>query len=230
MLTKRVALRFKAYADCTQKLRNNGPGDFLLPGDRIPDWLTFNGKGPSITFEVPRVSGRHLKTVMLCIVYSSSSDIITSEGLLLRSVLIINYTKSTTHIYEGDTLTSLKDEDWQSVISNLEPGDKVHVVVMFGKGFIVKKTSIYLIHDEPIDQNMEHFHADVMVSGDDDTPIDKSLSVSGSGDVAENKKCYFSGDGDDTPADNKNDIVSGEDENVSDNTLNIYILKKKLCS
>ena len=55
----------------------------------------------------------------------------------------------------------------------MEPGNKVEVhVVVFGYGFIVKKTTIYLIHDEPIDQNMEHCYADVIVSGGNDIVSD----------------------------------------------------------
>ncbi|KAL4338083.1 hypothetical protein AHAS_Ahas12G0174700 [Arachis hypogaea] len=33
------------------------------------------------------------------------------------------------YVYDGDTLASLRDEEWQKVISNLEAGDKVQIVV-----------------------------------------------------------------------------------------------------
>ncbi|PNX90323.1 hypothetical protein L195_g046446 [Trifolium pratense] len=42
-------------------------------------------------------------------------------------------------------------EEGQRVVSSIEPGNKVEVVVVFENGFIVKKTAVYLIYDdEPI--------------------------------------------------------------------------------
>ena len=46
----------------------------------------------------------------------------------------------------------------------MEPGTKVEVQVFSGYGFTVKKTAVYLIHNAPIDQNMEQ-QTDVIVSG-----------------------------------------------------------------
>ena len=174
-------------------MTTSGPDDCLLPSDKY--WLTFNCEGSSVIFKVPHVNGRNLKTMTLCIVYFSSSDTITSESL--KNGLIINYTKSTIHVYKRDTLASLEDEEWQNIISNLEPGNSVEVLLVgFGYGFIVKKTTVYLIYDEPIDQYMAHSHLDVIVSGgnyivsdSDDMAIDKNLSISGGDDVAANKKC-----------------------------------------
>ena len=40
----------------------------------------------------------------------------------------------------------------------------MEVQVFCGYGFIVKKTAVYLIHNAPIDQNMEQ-QTDVIVSG-----------------------------------------------------------------
>ncbi|RYR72660.1 hypothetical protein Ahy_A02g006891 [Arachis hypogaea] len=88
----------------------------------------------------------------------------TYEGLILKNLLIINHTKTTPYLYEGDTLLSLRDEDWQSVISNLEAGDKVQVVVVLGDGIIAKNTAVYLIHDESIDQNIDECQEDVIVN------------------------------------------------------------------
>jgi hypothetical protein len=94
-------------------------------------------------------------------------------------MLIINYTKATIHAYKRDTLTSFEDEDWQSITSNLEPGNKVEIIVVFGEGFIVDKTIISLLYDEPLDKEMEGCHVvneeDVIVSGNDGN------NVSGSG-------------------------------------------------
>ncbi|AES86810.2 TIR-NBS-LRR class disease resistance protein [Medicago truncatula] len=61
-----------------QNLTVDGRGSFLLPGDNYPNWSTFNSKGYSVIFEVPQVEGHSLKTIM-CIVYSSSPDDITSD-------------------------------------------------------------------------------------------------------------------------------------------------------
>jgi len=79
-----------------QNLTVDGCGSFLLPGDNYPNWLSFNSKGYSVIFEVPQVEGRSLKT-MMCMVYSSSPDDITSDGL--KNVLVINHTKTTIQLY-----------------------------------------------------------------------------------------------------------------------------------
>ncbi|MED6152264.1 hypothetical protein PIB30_090256 [Stylosanthes scabra] len=130
-----------------QKFNATVPGDSLLPGNNNPDWLTFSGEGPFLIFDVPNVNGRKLKSVMLCIVYSSSSNIAPSEqGPIIKNLCIINHTKTTPFLYDGDTLVSLSDEEWQKVISNLEAGDKVQIVVASGLGFTVKKTAVYLIY------------------------------------------------------------------------------------
>ncbi|XP_057436791.1 disease resistance protein RPV1-like isoform X3 [Lotus japonicus] len=140
----------------------------LLPSDDYPDWLTFNSDCSSVTFEVPQVDGRNLRTIMF-IVYSSSPDNITSEGL--KNVLMINCTKNTIQLYKKGALGSFNEEEWQKVVSNIEPGNKVKVVVFFEKEFIVKKTSVYLIYDVPTDQKTEHCHEpdkSVPVSGGDE--------------------------------------------------------------
>nr|WIL59990.1 nodulation protein [Melilotus officinalis] len=73
-----------------QNLAVDGFGIFLLPNDNYPDWRTFNSDSSSVIFEVPQVEGRNLKT-MMCIVYSSSPDSITSDGL--KNVFIVIKTK-----------------------------------------------------------------------------------------------------------------------------------------
>ncbi|XP_057458662.1 disease resistance protein RUN1-like [Lotus japonicus] len=148
-----------------QKMSPIGSG--LLPSNNYPDWLTFKSECSSVTFEVPHVDGRNLKTIM-CIVYSSSPDKITSVGL--KNVLVINCTKNTIQLYKKDALDSFSEEEWQKVVSNIEPGNKVKVVVVFENGFIVKKTTIYLIYDEPIGKKTVTYHEpdqNVVISGGD---------------------------------------------------------------
>ncbi|KAI5392066.1 hypothetical protein KIW84_076743 [Lathyrus oleraceus] len=140
----------------SQNLTVDGCGYFLLPGDNYPDWLTFNSEGSSVIFEVPQVEERNLKTVM-CIVLSLGSDDITSYGL--KNVLLINHTKATIQLYKREALSSFENEEWQRVVSTMEPGDKVEIVVVFGYGIVVKKTAVYLVYDEPFCEKMDQFHA-----------------------------------------------------------------------
>jgi len=62
----------------------------------------------------------------------------------------------------------------------MEPGDKVEIVVVFGKIFTVIKTTVYLIY-EPIDDKMDQCYApdkNVLVgSGDDNECIAKRMSL-----------------------------------------------------
>ncbi|XLR11448.1 hypothetical protein S83_039386, partial [Arachis hypogaea] len=129
-----------------QKFSARVPGDCLLPGNKNPDWLAYSSKDSSVTFHVPQVNGRKLKTVLLCIVYSSSPNNVPSEAHIVKNLFIINHTKTTPYVYDGDTLASLKDEEWQKVTSNLEAGDKVQIVVVAGLGFTVKKIAVYLVY------------------------------------------------------------------------------------
>ncbi|CAJ2655770.1 unnamed protein product [Trifolium pratense] len=158
---------------------------FLLGCDNKSDWLTFSCKGCSIIFDVPTMKESTLNSMMLSVAYYSCSDNITSEGC--QGVLIINYTKTTIHAYKRDTLTSFEDEDWQSITSNLEPGNKVEVVVVFGEGFIVDKTTVSLLYDESLDKEMEHCHVvdkeDVIVSCNGGN----NVSVSGGDNEAINR-------------------------------------------
>jgi len=150
---------------------------FLLPCENNSEWSSFSSKGCSIKFYIPTVKGRNLKSMMLFIVYHSFPENITAEGC--QGVLIINYTKRIIQVYKRDTLTSFGHDDWQTITSNLEPGNKVKVMVVLGEGFIVDKTTISLLYDETDNNKMEHCHAvdeeDVIVSGIDDN----NLGVSG---------------------------------------------------
>ncbi|RDX86503.1 TMV resistance protein N, partial [Mucuna pruriens] len=125
---------------------------YLLPDDCYPNWLTFNNEGSSIIFEIPLVNGHNLKTMMCHVNYSSPENII-SDGL--KNLLVINHSKTTIQLYKRDALTSFEDEDWHKVISNIEFGNKVEIVVVFGNKLIVNKTTIYLLY-EPMDKIIEH--------------------------------------------------------------------------
>ena len=153
----------------------------FLPSDNNSDWLTFSCNGCSITFDVPTMKGSNLKSMMLFATYHSSPDNITSEGC--QSVLIINHTKTTIHAYIRDTLTSFGHEDWQSITSNLDSGNKVEVMVVFGEGFIVEKTTLYLLYDQPTNKEMEDCDAvdkeDVTVSGGDNVDMPAGNNVTG---------------------------------------------------
>ncbi|MCH97669.1 TIR-NBS-LRR RCT1 resistance protein, partial [Trifolium medium] len=111
--------------------------------------------------------------MMLSIVYYSFSENITSEGF--HGLLIINYTKINFQFYKRDTLNSFGHEDWQIITINLEPGNKVEVMVIFGEGFIVDKTTVSLLYDETVSKEMERCHVideeDVIVSGNDDNNV-----------------------------------------------------------
>jgi hypothetical protein len=115
------------------------------------------------------MKGRNLKSIMLFIVYYSFPEKITSEGC--HGLLIINYTKRTIQAYKRDTLTSFGHEDWQTITSNLEPDNNVEVRVVFGDGFIVDKTAVSLLYDEPVEKEMERCpvvdEEDVIVFGKD---------------------------------------------------------------
>jgi len=121
-----------------------------------------------VTFEIPQVNGRNLKT-MMCHIHYSSSDNITSDGL--QNLLVINHTKTTIQLYKRNALASFEDEEWQRVLSNIEPGNKVQIVVVFCSRLTVNKTTIYLLY-EGIDEKVEHYHAPNM-----NVPSYESLSA-----------------------------------------------------
>ncbi|KAJ1411278.1 Ribonuclease H superfamily [Sesbania bispinosa] len=162
----------KSTATTSQNMTISGCDVTLLPSDNYPDWLAFDCEGSSVTFEVPRVNGRSLKT-MMCIVHYSTPDDITSDGL--KNVLVINYTKTIIQLYKRDTLASFENDESERVVSNIEPGNKVKVAVVFENGIIVKKTTIYLIYEEAINGKMEHCYAadknEIIPSGDENEHI-----------------------------------------------------------
>jgi hypothetical protein len=110
---------------------------------------------------------------MLCIIYSSTPDNIASDGL--KNVLVKNYTKATIQLYKREALVSFEDEEGERVVSSIEPGNKVEVVVVFENDFVVKETIIYLVYDEPIGEKMEKCEEqeknDIVYSGDENEGI-----------------------------------------------------------
>jgi hypothetical protein len=149
-----------------------------LLDDNYPKWLTFNSEGSSVILTVPQVKGHNLKT-MMCFVYSSSPANLTSDGL--KNVLVINHTKTTIQLYKREAFASFENKDWQRVLSNMEPGDKVEIVVVFGNHFIVLKTAVYLIYDGQIDEKLEQCHSPdkffVVDSGDENESAAKRISL-----------------------------------------------------
>jgi hypothetical protein len=102
---------------------------------------------------VPEDSDCGMKGITLCVIYSSTLENIATE--CLASVLVINYTKFTIQIYKRDTVISFNDEDWKSVVSNLEVGDNVEIFVAFGHGLTVKETAVYLIYGQSTAMEIE---------------------------------------------------------------------------
>ncbi|GAU37318.1 hypothetical protein TSUD_354750 [Trifolium subterraneum] len=136
-----------------QGLTSKESSDLFLPSGNHPSWLAYRGEGPSAQFLVPGDIGCDMKGIILCVVYSSTSENIGAECLI--SVLIVNYTRFTIQIYKRDTLMSLNDEDWKIAISNLGPGEDVEIFVVFGHGLIVKETAVYLIYGQSITMEVE---------------------------------------------------------------------------
>lgn len=64
-------------------------------------------------------------------------------------MLVKNYTKTTIQPYKREAFVSFENEEGRSLVSSIEPGNKVEAIVVFENNFIVKKVTIYLIYDEP---------------------------------------------------------------------------------
>jgi len=136
-----------------QGLTTNCSSKFCLPGDNYPSWLAYKGEGTSVLFQVPEDSNCCMKGIILCVVYSSTSENMGAK--CLTGVLIINYTKCTIKIYKRDKVMSFNDEDWKGLTSNLETGDSVEIFVAFGRGLIVKVTTAYLIYGHAVTMETE---------------------------------------------------------------------------
>jgi hypothetical protein len=68
-----------------------------------------------------------------------------------------NYTKVTIQLYKSEALFS-EDEEGQMLVSSIEPGNKVEFFFVFENDFIVKKTTVYLVYDEPVSKTTELYH------------------------------------------------------------------------
>jgi len=126
--------------------------DVSLPGDNDPYWLVHMGDGHSVSFTVPQ--DREVKGMALCVVYSSTSEIIEPKH---TTFLIVNYTKCTCQIHNHGTVISFNDEVWHDIMSNLGSGDKVEIFVTFGQDLVIKNTAVYLIYGEPRKNSLIRF-------------------------------------------------------------------------
>ena len=126
--------------------------DVSLPGDNDPHWFAHMCDGHSVSFTVPQ--DREVKGMALCVVYSSTSEIIEPKH---TTVLIVNYTKCTCQIHNHGTVISFNDEDWHDIMSNLGSGDKVEIFVTFGQDLVIKSTAVYLIYGEPRKNSLIRF-------------------------------------------------------------------------
>ncbi|KAF7845063.1 TMV resistance protein N-like [Senna tora] len=122
-----------------------------LPGNNYPEWLVAESEGSSVFFKVPQVIGRCLQGIIFCIIYSSPQDSIVCVYPV--SVMIKNFTKATIEFYKRDAETTCDDEEWKSMMCNLEPGNEVEVIVAFACKFSVKKTAIYLVYGKKLTEN-----------------------------------------------------------------------------
>lgn len=95
---------------------------------------------------MPAVNGCCLKAMVFNIVYSSSMDSITSQFVI--NILIINYTKAIVEHHKLDSVTSHEDEEWQGIVSRIEPGDAVGFVLNIGVQLTINKTVAYLVYEE----------------------------------------------------------------------------------
>jgi hypothetical protein len=80
-------------------MNNDGHYGGFLRHDNYPNWFTFYSEGSSVIFEVPRMEGRVLKT-MICIVDSWTFASIASDSDGLKNVMAKNFTKSTIQVYK----------------------------------------------------------------------------------------------------------------------------------
>jgi hypothetical protein len=135
-----------------QGLTTNDSSHFSLPASNYHSWFA-TGEGPSARFQVPENIDCQVKGIVLSVAYSSAPKNMGAE--CLTSVLIINYTKFTFHIYKRDMLMPFNYEDWKGLTPNLGHGDDVQIFVVFGQGLIVKETTIYLIYGQSVTTELE---------------------------------------------------------------------------
>ncbi|KAI9085175.1 hypothetical protein K1719_032886 [Acacia pycnantha] len=129
--------------------------DCVLPGDKYPYWRCFKGEGASVKFKIPLVYSSELKGMTIFCEYYHSRDLSNMEYDSFISMLVINYTKMTTLHYRQDIITSIEEAKWKEIISNLDSNDQVEITALFGNGFTVKRTAVYLKYYESFHEQME---------------------------------------------------------------------------
>ncbi|XP_054781584.1 disease resistance protein RPV1-like isoform X2 [Prosopis cineraria] len=129
---------------------SDGGLEYSLPRDNYPNWLVLENDGFSVSFKAPQVAGHFLKGMVLYITYSCLQDSIGSVYPI--GVVLKNFTKATLNFYKRDATSFSTDEEWQNIISNLEPGNEVEVEVKFANKYVVKKTAIYLVYDGEVNK------------------------------------------------------------------------------
>ncbi|KAK4269975.1 hypothetical protein QN277_023066 [Acacia crassicarpa] len=118
--------------------------------DNYPEWLVFANEGSSVSFKVPKVVGCRLKGIVLCIIYSSLQD--NMAPIHSVGIMISNFTKDTMDLYKREVAKTSANEEWQNMVSNLEPGNEVEVEIKLDhKYIVVKKTITYLLYAEEAD-------------------------------------------------------------------------------
>ena len=98
--------------------------------------------------------GYNLEGMILCIDYLCLQDHRVSPFPF--SIQVRNNTKDIIqHYNKYSVTTSNEKKQWRDIVPILVPGDKVEVIVVFGLGFFVKKTTLYLIYGQLVDKEME---------------------------------------------------------------------------
>jgi hypothetical protein len=144
---------------------------FVLPGNQIPDWFTYQCEGPSVHFEVPTVD-RILKGFGLCVVLAPRVQVLSPHT---SSMSFINHTKNIilTNLLAstGGFPTPPGDHLFlrNIVLTNdFEDGDEVEFLVDCGPEIIVKKIGVYLVYERGVvDGKDDQDHA-IVVSDDED--------------------------------------------------------------
>ncbi|KAJ7961792.1 Disease resistance protein (TIR-NBS-LRR class) [Quillaja saponaria] len=151
--------------------------EIFFPGAKISEWFIYKDEGPSVFFEAPHVIDGSMTGFTIGIVYLSCQDTMSSD-YLTTTILIINHTKGTIQISKQVTqgaVISHEDQLWEGILSNIEGGDEVEIIVHFGHQFAVRKTAVYLAYSGPIDEEMIEY-----VAGPSNYWLDQQLENQGS--------------------------------------------------
>ncbi|WJX49197.1 hypothetical protein P8452_35662 [Trifolium repens] len=172
--------------DCVLQTADETWDSFLLPCDNNSEWLTFSCKGCSIVFDIPTVKGRNLKSMILFVVYYSSSENIISEGCQVDKEM------ERCHVVDEEDVVVSYNVDNSVSFSD---GDDI--------GVPANNNGTCFDQDGIISEDKQHWRRvdeSSITSGDDAVESDKNYAIPGGSDMATDKKV----------------TVCGEDENVSD--------------